>query len=346
MDSNIINLADNDDEELNSFIKNKMNFKKNLLIAVFVAFLIIITIFIFFVFKYKTNFNEKYKDNIEKYEEENLSLIECIYKVNSNNQIIKLLGDEFIKSFEIDRIINGKKENYTKIFNFQSIGDHLIQFRLYTNNFSMDYMFKDVINLKSIKMISNNSCEINSMVGTFQNCENLEIIENNGFNTNNIKSMRKCFYNTGLFRFNFTTININTSGVLDMAYMFSSIKVEKLNIYNLNANNALNMSHMFENCFLLTSLELIQFYAGKAIDMSYMFSSCFSLKELNLDNFKTNNTIINMSSMFMNCNCLIQLDLSKFQSKYVEDMSGMFKNCISINSINLNNFIIKNVKNI
>ena len=29
MDSNIINLSDDDDEELNSFIKDKMNFKKN-----------------------------------------------------------------------------------------------------------------------------------------------------------------------------------------------------------------------------------------------------------------------------------------------------------------------------
>ena len=277
MDSNIINLSDDDDEELNSFIKDKMNFKKKLLISTFISFIILIAIFIilFIDFKYKSNFNEKDKNNAEKSKGEYLGLINCIYKVNSNNQIIKLLGNEFIKNFDIDIFYNGKKENYSKIFNFKSIGEHLIQFRLYANNFSMDYMFKDVINLKSVKMISNNSCEINSMEATFQNCENLEILENNGFNTNNIKSMRKTFYNTGIFEFNFSKININTSGVHDMAYMFSSFKLEKLKVYNLNANNTLNMSHMFENCFFLTSLELLQFYANKAIDTSYMFLLAF-----------------------------------------------------------------------
>ena len=50
----------------------------------------------------------------------------------------------------------------------------------------MDFMFKDIKDLEFIEMISENECQITSMISSFENCENLKFFNLTGFKTNQI----------------------------------------------------------------------------------------------------------------------------------------------------------------
>lgn len=55
----------------------------------------------------------------------------------------------------------------------------------------MDYMFQNILELKSINMTSDKEVKIISMKSTFENCENIEKIIISGFKTSEIESLSK-----------------------------------------------------------------------------------------------------------------------------------------------------------
>ena len=57
----------------------------------------------------------------------------------------------------------------------------------------MDFMYQNILGLKSINMTSDKEAKITSMKSTFENCENIEKITISGFNTLEIESMSKIF---------------------------------------------------------------------------------------------------------------------------------------------------------
>ena len=57
-------------------------------------------------------------------------------------------------------------------------------------------MFEDISSLSSAIFISNKNTAITSMISTFENCINLNTITINGFDTRNLKSVSRLFYNT------------------------------------------------------------------------------------------------------------------------------------------------------
>lgn len=71
---------------------------------------------------------------------------------------------------------------------------------------------------------------------------------------------------------------------------------------------------------------------SNAIDMSHMFDGCKSLISLNLTSFDTEN-VISMNSMFQDCSSLTELDLRSFDTSNVTDMTAMFQNCTSLQEI-------------
>ena len=56
--------------------------------------------------------------------------------------------------------------NFTKKFKFNEEGNHIIRIDLY-ENLDMNYMFKNLDNLVSVEMNSNNNCQILSMISNF-----------------------------------------------------------------------------------------------------------------------------------------------------------------------------------
>ena len=158
--------------------------EKYLIIGIILAIVFIISIVIIIVLATGSQSND---DNDKKSESEEvkdkIGEIYCIYEINSINNPVSLLGNEYNKNSDFDIYINGELIKFSKEYIFKETGKYNIKYSLY-NDLSMDYMFKDVSSLKSVDMISEKNAEIKSMISAFENCENLNKFSISGFITN------------------------------------------------------------------------------------------------------------------------------------------------------------------
>ena len=251
--------------------------------------------------------------------------INCEYDILSTEATI-ILGNEFNKNSDFDIYIDGTKIKYSKEYKFDSIGKHKVQFKL-QNNINMDYMFKDVQDLISVEMISEQNCQILSMESTFENCYGLTDFNLTGFDGSNLKSMKKAFYRSELTNYHFDSFN--TENLEDISYMLSTTSINEISLKGINTSKVINMSHLFESCSSSLEVDLSNLDTSSVKDMSYMFSSIGSIKDLDLSNFKTSQ-VVTMANMFQDCISLTYLHISNFDTSKVEDMSYMFDSCFAL----------------
>ena len=137
---------------------------------------------------------------------------------------------------------------------------------------------------------------------------------------------------------------LDTSKVTDMTGMFAECSViTTLDLSTFNTSNVTNMNSMFVNCPMLYTLDLSNFDTSKVTDMAYLFSQCTRLSVLKISSFDTSN-VTNMYAMFNECTWLSPLDLSHFDTSKVTDMSFMFCKCTSLSWLGVTSFNTKNVK--
>ena len=169
-------------------------------------------LFIFIVFIVLNLYNKKISHNLIRIPKniqifKDISIIgeiNCVYDIQEDIENTRILGNEFLNESKLDIYIDNKKIKYNKEYKFNSTGIHYITFKLY-NNLNMDYMFKDIQNLISVEMISKNNGQILSMISAFENCVQLINFTITGFNVENVKSMKKLFYNTSLSKYYFSS---------------------------------------------------------------------------------------------------------------------------------------------
>ena len=87
-----------------------------------------------------------------------------------------------------------------------------------------------------------------------------------------------------------------------------------------------NLSHMFDNCSNLTSLDLSWLDTSAVTNMSHMFHYCQKLTSPDLSSFDTSN-VTDMRNMFTGCSGLTSLDLSSFDTSKVTQMGYIFSYC-------------------
>ena len=125
----------------------------------------------------------------------------------------------------------------------------------------------------------------------------------------------------------------------DSSYLFYNFlkltEIENVNL--LDTSNVTDMSHMFDVCNSLTSLDVSTFNTSQVTNMSYMFWRCNKLTSLDVNKFDTSN-VTNMYEMFSNCTNLTSLDVSKFDTSNVTNMSRMFYYCSSLTNLDVGNF--------
>ena len=68
-----------------------------------------------------------------------------------------------------------------------------MEIKLY-EKLNMDNMFKNIKDLISIEMKSENNCQITSMISTFENCNQLKEFKIDGFDVEQVKSTNKMFF--------------------------------------------------------------------------------------------------------------------------------------------------------
>ena len=109
----------------------------------------------------------------------------------------------------------------------------------------------------------------------------------------------------------------------------------------LNTSEVTDMGRMFENCNILTNLDVSHFNTGKATDMRRMFKGCSALTSLDASNFNTAN-VTDMSDMFTDCTSLTSLKVN-FDTRKVTTMKNMFSGCEALTILNLTSFVPENV---
>ena len=278
--------------------------------------------------------------------------ITMIYKINKEENNIKILGEEFVKNNKgkCMLLINTQEYDLCESIEFCEYGinenDDLLTIILtevktetITN---MGHMFDECTLLTSIDFQSFNTQNVINMQYMLYNCHSLTSINFSSFNTENVIDMRFMFFNCS----SLTSINLssfNTKNVTDMRKMFSNCSgLKSLDLESFKTGKVTNMVSMFLNCSSLTSLNLKSFNTDNVESMEWTFRCCTSLTMINLTSFNTNK-VRRMECMFFQCSSLSVLDLSSFKTENVIDMHSMFQECRSLTSLDLHRFNIQNV---
>ena len=301
----------NNSREISTETNSKGTSKKLkciIILSLITTFIIITGVIVLLIF---------YLSNEEESEHSSDTLIgeiNCIYDIKNISKETPLLGDKFEQLSSLEIYINNKKINSTTKYKFEKEGENEVKFEIY-EDLNMDYMYQNILDLKSVTIVSTKNAKITSMKSTFENCQNIKSFFISRFNTSNIKSMSKLFYGTNI---SISDIEgLDTNNVKDMSFMFASTKVKELDFKNLNTNQVKNMSYMFYGS-MIEQLDLSKFQTDNVLDMSHMFESCKNLKKVDLQYFKTNN-VKNMNSMFANSS-IREINLTKLNTSKVTDM--------------------------
>jgi len=129
----------------------------------------------------------------------------------------------------------------------------------------------------------------------------------------------------------------NISHIFDGCSSLESIDLSSFNTTNVNS-----MSNMFYGCSSLKSIDLSSINTIKVNNMNHMFHGCSSLKSIDLSSINTFN-VIDMSYMLYRCSSLESIDLSSFNTNNVNNTSYMFYECSSLKSIDLSSFNTTNI---
>ena len=131
-----------------------------------------------------------------------------------------------------------------------------------------------------------------------------------------------------------------------MYCMFQNCDVlTSLDVSHFDTSNVTNMANMFNKCYMLTSpLDVSDFDTSNVTNMSYMFARCQTLTSLDVSHFDTSN-VTNMEAMFGTCYALASLDVSSFNTSNVTNMGYMFMHCHALTPLNVLGFNTSNVTN-
>ena len=134
----------------------------------------------------------------------------------------------------------------------------------------------------------------------------------------------------------FTGLNkLDTSKVTNMSYMFYNCSVlTSLDVSGFNTSNVTNMKSMFAGCNKLTSLDVSKFNTSKVTNMAGTFANCNKLTSLDVSKFNTSK-VTDVHSMFYRCYEIKTLDLSSFDTSRVTNMKGMFEKCVRLQEVTL-----------
>lgn len=152
----------------------------------------------------------------------------------------------------------------------------------------------------------------------------------------------------------------------DISGLFNAMrKLQNISgLSNLNTAKATVMDSLFQNCQLLTNLDLSNFDTSQVTSMNLFFYNCSNLKSLDLSNFNTSKLtsmqkmfyynsslstvkfgpnfdtkqVTDFSGLFEGDNYLKNVDVSHFDTRSATTMKSMFSGCIYLSQLDVSNF--------
>lgn len=179
----------------------------------------------------------------------------------------------------------------------------------------------------------------------FLGCKQLHTLNLSGWNTEKLELMGSMFYNCQSLE-SLDLSSFNTSKVQSMTYLFDGCyKLESITLGSgWNTANVTETTNMFNNCRMLTTVDVSNWDMGNVTDMGGMFQYCYKINNLDVSNWNMAN-VTNMGYVFRECNALTDLDVSNWNTGKVNQMQYIFYNCYELNSIDVSNWNTANVTN-
>ena len=144
-----------------------------------------------------------------------------------------------------------------------------------------------------------------------------------------------------------TSIDLSkaTGAPTNMSAMFKDCElVSTITMDNIDTSKFTDMSSMFEYCTKLSASCVEDLNTSSVTNMSHMLDGCWSFYDLDLSKYDTSN-VTDMSYMLARSSAITSVDLSSFDTSKVEDMSYMFYYDHDIRKLILSSFDTSNVKN-
>ena len=244
----------------------------------------------------------RYDQMLKASTETNVSIFKKMYSDYYDN----IISVSFINNLNIpEEAIEVKDPSVSEIGNIKSwLVPNGSNYDLYIGsnntiyaNIDSKYLFKDMINVKSIE---------------FSN-----------FNTSLTKSMGGLFYKA----INLTSINLenyDTSNVEDMGSMFRDCRnLITIDLTGFNTSKLVDISCMFRDCHKLQEIKFGNFDTSNVSRMQQLFMYCGLLKTIDVKNFKLKNNAVLMS-LFCYCHGLETLDISGWDLTNVNSLNDIF----------------------
>lgn len=139
---------------------------------------------------------------------------------------------------------------------------------------------------------------------------------------------------------------LNTAEVTNFSHFFDNCNMlSNLDLSSFDTSSATGMLNTFCNCSALTSLDISNFDVSKVTNMNNLFTGCSNLESLNLGAFNAE-SVQYINAMFANCPKLESIDLSGMNTTRVNTMKSVFYNCSSLKSLDLSGLDTSNVTDI
>ena len=123
-------------------------------------------------------------------------------------------------------------------------------------------------------------------------------------------------------------------------------KVTEINLEKINTSKATNLSHLFENCYLLNKLEgLEKWDVSNVTNINSIFKTCTALNDLTeIKNWDVS-SVTNMGSILAGCTGITDLTpLANWNTGNVTRLGGTFSGCTGITDLTpLANWDVSNV---
>ena len=246
---------------------------------------------------------------------------ELVYKINKNEQQLRILGDRFFRRNKY----NGKILDKNRL-----------------------YPLKDILTIKNVK-----ECTIkiniifNKMIYNksfmFDNCYSLlkfSLYEKDGGGpiiSNYTKRNEKKDENTEIGNISEETINGEKQNLFDSLNSSFNSENSLYDIYSFDSieNDFSKISSKEDNETSFTLMSNKKNKYNNDINLMGMFQNCNSLISLTgIENLGKNGKITNLSGIFSGCSNLISLpDISVWNTENVKDMRQIFSRCSNLISI-------------
>ena len=295
----------------------------------------------------KSDIKSKLNNIFDIYTNMNFDEINIIYKVDENDNEIKLFDSDFVERHKNkckliyegqEEELKEKMEIYTSWFGTR-IDNLNIKLKGILNITDMSNMFFGCSSLLSLPDISRmNISNITNLSGIFRECSSLSSLPNiSRWNISNATNL------SGMFRGCSSLSSLpdiskwNTSKITSMTGLFygCSSLLSLPDISKWNTINVTNMSGMFRECSLLSSLpDISKWNTINVTNISGMFYKCSSLLSLpDISKWNISN-ITNMMGLLYGCSSLSTLpDISKWNISSITNMSYMFYGCSLLSSL-------------